>query len=346
MQVRVLGLLVLVGLVVAGIGAANTLQAQRNAPAAKGVAGKAAKAATEVADAAKSAAATAAAPATDFLANLDAAVVEEVRKGMAQTEAAFNAGNVDALISGFIPEGEYIDENGTVYQGAAEIKALLTSFFAKYPGSKLSVNLESLRFVGPVAIEEGVRTITSKDDSTSTQLRFIAVRYKTPQGWQLVSLRDFSDDIPTPHDYLQPLAWLVGDWVNEGSDARVKINYRWSADGNFLLGEYDVQRDGVAVMNSTHRIGWDPVAGKIRSWLFDSDGGFGEGHWTQVGEEWVVKSTATLPDGQTGSATLEFVPLEPTRFVIRGTDRLAGNERQPDFEFAIVKQAPQPQSGK
>ena len=60
---------------------------------------------------------------------------------------------------------------------------------------------------------------------------------------RIVSLRDFADDrSTTPHDRLQPLAWLVGDWVNESSDAAVKISYRWSEDKNFLLGDYHVTR--------------------------------------------------------------------------------------------------------
>ena len=54
---------------------------------------------------------------------------------------------------------------------------------------------------------------------------------------------------PTPHELLQPLAWLVGDWVSEGGDSVVRISYRWSDDGNFLLGDYKVDgqranRDG------------------------------------------------------------------------------------------------------
>ena len=38
------------------------------------------------------------------------------------------------------------------------------------------------------------------------------------------------------------------------------------------------------MLTVTQRIGWDPVADHIRSWEFDSEGGFGEGKWGGDGE--------------------------------------------------------------
>ena len=34
-------------------------------------------------------------------------------------------------------------------------------------------------------------------------------------------------------------------------------------------------------------IGYDPVKGRLRSWVFDSEGGFGEGSWRQEGNKWL-----------------------------------------------------------
>ena len=41
-------------------------------------------------------------------------------------------------------------------------------------------------------------------------------------------------------------------------------------------------------------IGWDPAAKQIRSWVFDSDGAFGEGVWNKQGNRWYIQSTGTL----------------------------------------------------
>ncbi len=257
---------------------------------------------------------------------------------------AFNAGKVDALAAMFLPKGELIDEQGNAHEGQAAIKALLTKFFEKFPGAKLTHDIDSIRVIGPVAIEEGTRTIVTKDQSDAAQVNYIMIRTKIGNGWQIVSLRDYSDDADlTPNDRLQPLAPLVGDWVNEGNDAAVRISYRWSEDKNFLLGDFHVTKSGSTVMQSTQRIGFDPLAGKIRSWMFDSDGGFGEGLWTHLADgSWVIKSTAVLPDGQTGSATITLKPIGKDRYTLKGTDRIAGDERDEDYEYIVSRRPPMP----
>lgn len=273
--------------------------------------------------------------------NPDAAAIAEVRKTAAALDAAFNAGKVDDVTAHFLPKGELIDEAGTVYQGQADIKALLTAFFEKFPGAKLNTTVESVRLVGPVAIEEGTRTITTQDGSVKSHFRFIAVWTRTERGWQLASFRDFADDpAPTPHDYLQPLAWMLGDWMNEGDDGKVAITYRWSEDKNYILGSYRIAPTGGTPRVSQQRIGWDPAAGRIRSWLFDADGGFSEGFWTVVEEGVLVKSSSVNPDGTTASATLTLVPEGTDRFTISGTDRIVGDVEEDDFEIKVVRRPP------
>jgi hypothetical protein len=161
--------------------------------------------------------------------------------------------------------------------------------------------------------------------------------------WRIASAREVQDDSPlTPHDRLRPLAWLVGDWVDEGADAVVGISCRWSEDKNYLLSEFNAKIEGAPAMKSSQRIGWDPLTQKVKSWVFDSDGGYGTGLWSQVEDRWVVKSTAVLPDGQTGSATLMLEPTGQDSYVMRGFDRLRGDSAEPDFEITIVRKPPAP----
>ncbi len=150
-------------------------------------------------------------------------VTAEIRKDSEKLTAAFRNGKADEVAAMFLAKGELIDEVGTVYQGQQEIKALVTAFIAKFPGTQMKNEIESIRTVGPVAIQEGRRVTTAKDGSTAT-IRYISVHAKTEQGWRIASLRDFGDESsPSPGESLKPLAWLVGDWINEGADARVKI---------------------------------------------------------------------------------------------------------------------------
>lgn len=266
--------------------------------------------------------------------------VAEIRKATEKLTSAFGAGKSDELAAMFLVNGELIDEEGTVYQGQKEIKELAAAFFEKFPGTQVRNEIDSIRIVGPVAIQEGKRVTTAKDGTTST-VRYIGVLSKTDQGWRIASLRDFSDEaLPTPGEFLKPLAWLVGDWINEGADARVKIAYRWSEDKNFILGDILVTKNDQIVMKSSQRIGWDALHGSARSWTFDSDGGFAEAMWTQVEDTWIVRSSATMPDGQTGSAMLKIVNEGKGRYVMTGTNRIIGNVLDDDYQITVVKQPP------
>jgi uncharacterized protein (TIGR02246 family) len=264
-----------------------------------------------------------------------------VRASARQAVEAFNAGKADVLASMFLANGELIDEQGTVHQGQSEIKELVNAFFKQFPGAKLALDIESIRLFGPLAIEEGTRTMTTKDGTVKSQFRYITVWAKTDRGWQIASLRDFADDpVPTPHERLAPLAWLVGDWINEGADGKVAISYRWSDDKNFLLGDFQFQSADGAPRKTSQRIGWDPSAGRIRSWLFDSDGGFAEGFWTLDGDGAVIKSASVNPDGTSASATVAIVPKDKDHFTITGTERIVGDSREPDFEITVARRPP------
>jgi len=265
-----------------------------------------------------------------------------VRQRAEQLVTAFNAGKSDEVAAFFMPRGELIDEAGTVYQGTQEIKGLLNAFFKEFPGAKLALNVESVRLVGPVAIDEGTRTLTTADGEVRSQFRYIAVWTNAEKDWKLASIRDFSDDpIPTPHDNLEPLAWLVGDWINEGADGKVVISYRWSDDGNYLLGEFEVQPLEGQRRKSSQRIGWDPTTGSIRSWLFDADGGFAQGTWTIVDDGIVAKSDSINPDGTTSSATLTISTEDDDHYTIAGSERIVAGAREPDFELTVTRRPPQ-----
>jgi uncharacterized protein (TIGR02246 family) len=268
----------------------------------------------------------------------------ELRKNAEDFVKTFNAGDAAKLAAHFAETGEIIDEEGNHYQGTAEIKELFTAFFTKFPGAKLVMDVESVRGVAPnVAIEEGTRVITNKEEQDQAQVRYSAVRTKVGDRWVIASLREFSaDPLPTPTDYLAGLDWLIGEWINEGSDAVVKINYKWSEDKNFILADLNIQKEGKDAMKCQQRIGWDPAQQKIRSWLFDSDGGFSEGVWAATDKDWIVKSTATLPDGQTGSATITYTLVDDNHFTIKGTQRIVGNTVEPDFDLKIVRKPPTP----
>ena len=271
-----------------------------------------------------------------------------IRREVEATVKAFNAADAGGMAALFMEKGELVDENGNVYRGRDEIAALFKAFFAKFPKAALAMEVTSVRSIGDsLAVEEGVRQITAEEGAAAAQLRYVLVRDKVGDKWPIASYREFADDpVPTAQEMLEPLAFLVGDWVDESPEGRTAISYRWSEDGNFLLGDYVLSVGGQPESKSSQRIGWDPVEGVIRSWTFDSDGGFSQGELTPVDDGWVVKTEATMPDASTASATVLFTVKDQDHFVVRSTDRIVAGGEEPDFELVIARKPPQPAAAK
>ena len=257
------------------------------------------------------------------------------------TVNAFNGGDAAALGGMFIADGELVDENGSVTESRTEITSLFRRFFERFPKATLEMEVTDARAVGDeMVVEEGIRRITA-DQAAAAQVRYVAVRLKEGARWPLASYREFSDDPqPTPTEMLASLEWIVGDWVDESPEGQTQISYGWSEDGNFLIGDYNLSVGGQAASKSVQRIGWDPVEGTLRSWTFDSDGGFSEGEWMGTDDGWVVKSEATLPDGSIGSATVTIRPSDADHFVVESTDRIVGGAQEPDFKLVIARKPP------
>ena len=296
----------------------------------------------------KAATATATATTTATAGPAPAAVSPELEKmilgEMETTVKAFNAADAAGLAKLFMEKGELVDENGNVYTGREEIAALFKAFFEKFPKAQLGMEVLALRSIGDsLAIEEGVREIVAEDGAAAARLRYVAVRDKVGDRWPIASYSEYTDDPPaTAQEMLAPLGLLVGDWVDESPEGTTEIAYRWSEDGNFLLGEYVLAIGGEDASKSVQRIGWDPVEGTIRSWTFDADGGFSNGEWTPTENGWVVRTEATMPDGTTAAANVHLVIKDDDHFTVRSTDRVVAGGTEPDFELAIARKPPKP----
>ena len=256
----------------------------------------------------------------------------------------FNAGNAKALVARFTEDAEVIEDDGLRYEGRELIEERLAESLAASPGAKMVIEVEAIRLLSPDAAKEEGRTIVTPAAGTPpVHRRYTALLVKRDGSWLLSSVREEHDPMVSPHDRLQILAWMLGDWIDEGPDSLVRVNCRWSEDGNFLIRIFTVKHQGKDVMTVTQRIGWDPAAKQIRSWEFDSEGGFGEGKWGGDGDRWVIKHTATRPEGTIVSATNTMVRERPDLVRWSSTDRYLGHEPIPDEPpFAFVRGPAQP----
>ena len=194
-----------------------------------------------------------------------------------------------------------------------------------------------------MAVEEGVSTVTHGPDEPAQRSPY-SVTYTRQDGkWLTASARDLPDDTPTPEQQLKQLQWMIGEWVDESPEALIMTSYRWTDNQCYVLSEFKVQVGGRPVMTGTQRIGWDPLAKTIRSWVFDSEGGFGEGIWTREGNQWIVKRSGVTRDGKIASATNIITRVSKDRMTWQQRDRIVGGEKTPDIaETPIMRQPPTP----
>jgi uncharacterized protein (TIGR02246 family) len=258
---------------------------------------------------------------------------------------AFNAGDAKAIAAQFAPQAEMVDLDGNLVQGREAIEKFYAEHLEHQP-FELDVQIESLRFVGDdLAVEDGHLTFSSEDEDVTLRSRYTVIHARRGGEWLIVSSRDVvnpNDRVP-PHEHLKQLGWLVGDWVEEGGDSLVSTSCRWDESKNFLLSEYTVKVAGQTSMSGTQRIGWDPLTRQIKTWTFDSDGGYGEGYWHRDGDRWVVKLTGVSADGRTGSTTQIHTRQNDHTRTWSAVDRLHGSEPLPDIEeITVVRAAPKP----
>jgi uncharacterized protein (TIGR02246 family) len=266
-----------------------------------------------------------------------------IRANIAQFVKAYNAGDAKAVAALFTPDGQTVDKEGNEAKGREEIAQNFGELFAAMPKRRLEVFVESLRFIGAdLAVEVGTTKETAAPGEPPESDRYTVLHVKRDGKWQMALARDEEGPPPTGHERLRPLAWLVGEWVDDDGSSVVLSSCRWSEDGNFLLQDFKLELNGQNAMNVSQRIGWDPLAKRIRSWVFDSEGGYGESLWTRDGSAWIIKATGVRPDGSTGSATNLLVPTGTDGYTWRSTDRIVGDERQPSMEVKVVRKPPQP----
>jgi uncharacterized protein (TIGR02246 family) len=272
-----------------------------------------------------------------------AAVEQTVRQHSGAFTKAYNAADAGAIAGLFTAQGEYIDVSRTVYRGPAVIEEEFNAHFQSAPGSTIEIEVDSVRQVAAgVTLEDGRATVRLRDDGPLYVSRYTAVHVYENGQWKLASLRDLSGKARTPGEHLIDLKWLMGDWIAETADSVVEHHFGWSDDGNFILDDFSVRTDGQQVMAGTQRIGWDPLARQVRSWIFDSEGGHLQSAWTPLEDGWMVKISGVRPDGATGSATNYYLPEDDDKIVWKSTNRVVGGEQEDDIEVVLVRMPPAP----
>ena len=262
-----------------------------------------------------------------------------IRQSIAAYADAFNRQDLEMVIGYWSENGVHVDrENGERTEGREAIKADLADTFEGSSGATLAGRVDRVRMVKPdVAHLDGqvVLSIPGEDTTTSN---FSAILVNQEGKWMIDVIEESPARVPSNnYEALSELNWMIGNWVDDGGDIQVTTSVSWSANGAFLLRSFAVTTADEVVRQGTEVIGWDPRSGEIRSWSFQSDGSFGDGTWQKNGDDWMVKSSQTLPDGRAASGTYVFSKLSDDEISVRLIGHVIEGEPQPSGEGATLR---------
>ncbi|SRR6266478_913088 len=268
---------------------------------------------------------------------------QAIRQASAAYMEALNKGDVDAIVVFWGPDADYVDESGKMARGREAIAALFKKSVAELKGSKFKGQIHSLKFLRPeVVLVDGSVEVTSPDGTRDSN-RHAIIWVKSGDKWLISSARDLpaeTDNLPClAYAQLKGLEWLIGEWIDETDKIDARVSCRWAPNKSFLVMEYAVKHENEDPLLVTVRVGWDARNQMIRSWMFDSRGGFGEGHWERQGNRWVVGASGILPDGGTGSASYIYEFVNQDTFVWHSKDREVDGQPVADVEVKFARKA-------
>jgi uncharacterized protein (TIGR02246 family) len=274
-------------------------------------------------------------------ADISSADETAIRANVRAYVQAYERQDAKAIAALWSPKGIFVDvENGRRVKGRDAIEAEFKQQFRKSGAEKLRVAVQSIRAITPdVAIEDGTASVTDAAGA-ATESSYTAIHIKQDGMWLLDSVRETS--LPAPgaaRDHLQELDWLVGAWIDDGADDVVQSEYVWGVNQAFLIHRFTVFIGDAVAMQGTQIIGWDPAGKTIRSWAFDTEGGFAEATWKREGERWIITNKSTLPDGKRGSAINVLRRIDENRCSWKSTARQVDGEMLPNVdEVEIIRQ--------
>jgi uncharacterized protein (TIGR02246 family) len=256
---------------------------------------------------------------------------------------AFNRRDVAALLKLFADDCELTESDGTTIHGLKELEEEFRDTFEDDPNGRLSVSVDSLRVVTPdVVIEEGKTTFFPDGKTLTAESDYQATHVKKGGRWLMTRVRSFNRVVLSPYDQLRDLEWLVGDWIDESSESLVESSYRWDDNKTFLLQKFSIRVNGQKILSGTQRIGRDPLSKQMKSWVFDSEGGYAESLWSNVDDSWVIKGKGVRADGKVVTVTNQLTQLGKDRMSFESVDRIVGEERMPNLAVIVVRKPPQP----
>lgn len=275
--------------------------------------------------------------AKDLKREADKQAIDKLVKDMIQ---AFEKRDAAALAAHYTAEGEFIRNDGEPIRGQAEIQKAWTGYFKTLKGKpKLEVQSDGLRFpsADSAVAEVTLRLKDEEGEVIATSWRNTLLVREGGQ-WKVAIVREWDRDV-AEDTTLKELEWLIGTWKASTKEREVTTTYEWDENKVFIRGKYAVKEGDKVIESGTQIIGKDNAEGVIRSWVFQSDGGFGGGVWTREGKKWTVDVHGVTPDGKELDATSIYIHVDPNTYTWQAVDQTVDDKPIPDTQpIKITKQ--------
>ncbi|MCE5318062.1 MAG: DUF1579 domain-containing protein [Parachlamydia sp.] len=123
------------------------------------------------------------------------------------------------------------------------------------------------------------------------------------------------------YEHLEDFNWLAGNWVDRERPFVTSNIFSWNTGKTMLIERFSIKIQDEKKLDGQQIIAWDPAKEQIRSWIFDSDGGFGEGVWTKEDDSWVANILFTMPDGRQASAVHIYKKIDDSTYTFTSENR-------------------------
>jgi uncharacterized protein (TIGR02246 family) len=267
---------------------------------------------------------------------------QEIVSLLTRVQTAFANADAGGLAACWTLKGEFVGPTGSSAEGRDAVEKLFKEAFTSHKQAKLLLHVQRFRLVNDgLALVDAVAEVKPALPTGGTPLASFVI-VKQDGRWLIESAREVTCHMPPQTNHLKDLQWLIGEWSSAASPAGVSLQttYDWTASQAFLIRKFKVEGKGTFMHGGTEIIGWDPRSENIRSWVFDSDGGFGETTWVQDGSRWIIKYSGTLADGSAASATHVLARIDDNAATVESKDRTVNGAAQPDIPELKLKKAP------
>lgn len=254
---------------------------------------------------------------------------------------ALNLGDFDTAARFWTADGEYIDEAGRSVPIAELWRApheAATNDPPQPTVRRVLTESRRVRFIAAdVALEEGESESIGQESHPSVRVRYAVVWVRQQGQWKLTSLRDLGP-APAAADPLAELEWLIGDWIGSTADRKFVVHAEWSQNRRWIIRRFSLHVGQAQSLSGVQIVGWDPAEEGIRSWVFDSEGGFSSAHWEREGVRWKVVSTGVRGDGVLTEALNTYTRLADNKFEWGSIDLGEASEQLPESKVEFTRQ--------